>query len=117
MQTDEIQHYAAFHLGLHCLPKYSFRGFRNTKDLIYFTLCTPMEFSIKLIQLSQDGPLYVMRATCYNFQFNIVFHFMRISFVLANRAVPDEMQYPVAFHLGIQYLQKYLFSSFKSSKC
>ena len=23
-----MQHYAAFHLGLHCLPKYTFRGFQ-----------------------------------------------------------------------------------------
>ena len=22
-----MQHYAAFHLGLHCLPKYPFKGF------------------------------------------------------------------------------------------
>ena len=29
--TDEMQHNAAFHLGLHCLPKYSFRGFPNIK--------------------------------------------------------------------------------------
>ena len=29
--TDEIQHYAAFHLGLHCLSKYPIRGFQNTK--------------------------------------------------------------------------------------
>ena len=28
---NEMQHYAAFHLGLHCLPKYLFRGFQNTK--------------------------------------------------------------------------------------
>ena len=28
---DEMQHVAAFHLGLHCLQKYSFRGFTNTK--------------------------------------------------------------------------------------
>ena len=28
---DEMQHYAAFHLGLHCLPKYPFRGFQYTK--------------------------------------------------------------------------------------
>ena len=27
---DEMQHYAAFHLGLHCLPKYPFRGFEYT---------------------------------------------------------------------------------------
>ena len=26
--SDEMQHYAAFHLGLHCLQKYSFRGLR-----------------------------------------------------------------------------------------
>ena len=28
---DEMQHYAAFHLVFHCLPKYPFRGFRYTK--------------------------------------------------------------------------------------
>ena len=28
---DEMQHYAAFHLGLHCLSKYPFRGFQYTK--------------------------------------------------------------------------------------
>ena len=27
----EMQHYAAFHLGLHCLEKYSFRGFPVNK--------------------------------------------------------------------------------------
>ena len=30
---DEMQHYAAFHLGLHCLPKYTFRGCEYTKGL------------------------------------------------------------------------------------
>ena len=29
---DEMQHYATFHLGLHCLPKYSFRGFQYTNS-------------------------------------------------------------------------------------
>ena len=29
---DEMQHYAAFHLGLHCLQMYLFRGFRYTKS-------------------------------------------------------------------------------------
>ena len=28
---DEMQHYSAFHLGLHCLHKYPFRGFQHTK--------------------------------------------------------------------------------------
>ena len=31
VDPDEMQHYAAFHLGLHCLQKYSFRGFPNAK--------------------------------------------------------------------------------------
>ena len=31
VDPDEMQHYAAFHLGLHCLKNYSFRGFPNTK--------------------------------------------------------------------------------------
>ena len=26
---DEMQRYAALHLGLHCLPKYTFRGFED----------------------------------------------------------------------------------------
>ena len=29
----EIQLYAAFHMGLHCLPKYSYRGFPEYKGL------------------------------------------------------------------------------------
>ena len=28
---DEMQHYAAFHLGLRCLPKYPLWGFQYTK--------------------------------------------------------------------------------------
>ena len=28
---DEMQHYAAFHLGLHYLPKYPFGGFQYRK--------------------------------------------------------------------------------------
>ena len=26
---DEMPHYVAFHLGLHCLPKYLFTGIQN----------------------------------------------------------------------------------------
>ena len=29
---DEMQQYAAFHLGLNCLPKYQSRGFQYTKS-------------------------------------------------------------------------------------
>ena len=28
---DEMQQYAAFHLALHCLPEYPFRGFRTPR--------------------------------------------------------------------------------------
>ena len=31
VDPDERQYYAAFHLGLHCLQKYSFRGFQYKK--------------------------------------------------------------------------------------
>ena len=30
-EPDEMQLYAAFHLGLQCLPKFPFRGFQYTK--------------------------------------------------------------------------------------
>ena len=36
---DEMQHYGAFYLGLHCLPKYPFRGFQNTKG--YYLAISP----------------------------------------------------------------------------
>ena len=29
----EILHYAAFHLGLHCLPKYLFSGIQNEENV------------------------------------------------------------------------------------
>ena len=31
VDPDDMQHYAAFHLGLHCLKKYSLRGFSCLK--------------------------------------------------------------------------------------
>ena len=31
VDPDEMQCYATFHLGLHCLQNYMFRGFSNTK--------------------------------------------------------------------------------------
>ena len=30
--SDEMQHYAAFHLGNHCSPKYPFMNIQCTKD-------------------------------------------------------------------------------------
>ena len=31
VDSDEMQHYAAFHQGLDCLPKYPFERFQCTK--------------------------------------------------------------------------------------
>ena len=33
VDPDEMQHYAAFHPGLHCLSKYPFKRFQYTVDL------------------------------------------------------------------------------------
>ena len=38
VDPDEMQHFAAFHLGLHCLQKYPFKGFPNTKGEVHITL-------------------------------------------------------------------------------
>ena len=43
-------------------------------------------------------------------------YFLKIDFVLANSADPDEMLYSAAFPLGIHWLQKYLFRGFQSTK-
>ena len=47
-----------------------------------------MEFSI---QLSQDGPLYILRDNMLQFSKVITFLFLKINFVLANCADPDKM--------------------------
>ena len=33
---DEMPPYAAFFMGLHCMPKNMFRGFRSTNGYTYF---------------------------------------------------------------------------------
>ena len=38
VDPDEIQHYAAFHLSLHCLQKYLFRGFKGLYYIV--VVCT-----------------------------------------------------------------------------
>ena len=35
---DEMLHYAAFHLDLHCLPKYLFNSIKNEKCLRQFEI-------------------------------------------------------------------------------
>ena len=45
VDLDELQHYAAFHLGFHCLQNDSFMGFLNTKSLKNLYVTTKFEFS------------------------------------------------------------------------
>ena len=53
VDPDEMQHYAAFHLGLHCLQKYSFRGFPEYKGLsTEISLCITTEEASSSMQAS-----------------------------------------------------------------
>ena len=47
----------------------------------------------------------------------IAFLFLKIDFVLANSADPDEMRPCAAFHLGLHCLLKLLFRGLRSSMC
>ena len=42
VDTDEMPHYLAFNLGLHCLQKYLFRGYLNSKG---FKICKLFGFT------------------------------------------------------------------------
>ena len=42
--------------------------------------------------------------------------FLKIVFILANSADPDEMPLNVAFHLNLHFLSKFLFTSIQSEK-
>ena len=48
VDPDEMQHYAAFHLGLYCLPKYSLRGFAH----IQWFKCCISTLHFKMLSIS-----------------------------------------------------------------
>ena len=49
-EPDEIPPYVAFHLGLHCLPKYLFTGIQDSKGSILYSILKPFEvFDISCI--------------------------------------------------------------------
>ena len=54
---DEMQHYAAFHQGLHCLPKYPFRDFQKGLGTCMVLL---------KLQLSKDKPKALKCDSIYN---------------------------------------------------
>ena len=59
-----------------------------------------MEFSIKFETLSQDGPLYILRGQRLYFPKNVVLLSLKIDFVLANYADPDEMSPSYGIYLS-----------------
>ena len=48
---DEMMHYAAFHLGLHYLQKYQFRGF-----IWVFTVCKSTSLEVSSLQRVKEPP-------------------------------------------------------------
>ena len=74
------------------------------------TLLSPIEFSIKLNTIKSgwsniEGLQIIISK-------NISLS-LKINFVLANGADPDEMPHCVAFHLGLHCLPKYPFRGFQ----
>ena len=60
---DEMPHYAAFHLGLHCLPKYMFLGFLVHKGLIvhlHISLSSQMVYATCNDQAVSLGFIHVL---------------------------------------------------------
>ena len=48
--SDEMQQYAAFHLGLHCLPKYLYRGFPVYERLNSHVPCLKVNSMLKILR-------------------------------------------------------------------
>ena len=68
VDPDEMQHEAAFHLGLHCLQKYSFRGFPKYKGLkkpnkCNFILSRNFRLTVAKIQMVVSSSLLVQSVT------------------------------------------------------
>ena len=53
-------------------------------------------------------PLYILRGHMLKFPNNYVLHSLKIVFILANSAGPDEMLHFAVFHLGLHCLPRYL---------
>ena len=58
VEPDKIWHYAAFHLGLHCLPKYLFSGIPNEIVMIYTTRSWPQGYKTFFMLNSGEHEIY-----------------------------------------------------------
>ena len=75
-----------------------------------------MDKSIKFEILNSGWFIVYTEGHMLLFPNNIVFSLPKNDFVVSNRAENDEMPHFMAFNLGLHCLQKYLFSSFYSTK-
>ena len=75
-----------------------------------------MEISIKFDTFKSGSTIVKMEGSQLIISKNIVFLFLKVFFVLANSAGPDEMPHFVAFHLGLHCLEKDPFNGFQHTK-
>ena len=83
---------------------------------ISLTLFVPIEFSIKFVTVKSGWSILYIEGSQVIIPKNIVFFSLKIDFILANSADPDEMPHYAAFHLGLLCLPKYLFRGFMYTK-
>ena len=60
-----MPHYAAFHLGLHCLPKYPFKGFRSSKGKIGVNVACIEHRATEGPNLFSKSPLFINKIVMY----------------------------------------------------
>ena len=70
-----------------------------------------LSIPISLIQLQQDGPLYILKGLII-----ISKKYLISVSELANSVDHDDMPHSAAFHMCLHCLQKYLFRGFQSTK-
>ena len=76
-----------------------------------------MEFSKHFDTVKSGWSMYLLRGQRLYFPKSVVsLFFLKIDFVLANSADPDEMPHYAAFHLGLHCLPRYPITDFSSTK-
>ena len=68
------------------------------------------------MQLSQDGPLYILRGDRLLFPKTIAFLSLKIDVAVTSSADPDEKLRYAAFHLGLHCFENNPFILFQSTK-
>ena len=84
----------------------------------HLTLFRPMEFSIQPHTIMSELSIVYIEGSWVIISKKILYFFLslKINFILANSADPDERLHYAAFHLGLHCLLKYPFRGFWSKK-